>query len=107
MSPALEVFQSREAGMLLIGIAIGASPGDEALPAAENTRRTTRVTARGSPAAEVVTRASERGETTPPKATHSSNSAGPPTLADGVTPHTLYVDATAAGPRTPTHHAKR
>lgn len=107
MSPALEVLQSREASTLLRGIAIGALPEDGAHPAAEITLRTTRVTARGSPAAEVVTRASERGETTPLKATRSSNSAGPPTLADDVSPNTLYVDATAAGPRTPTRHAER
>lgn len=104
MSPALEVLQSREASTLPRGIAIGASPGDVALPAAEITRRTTRVTARGNPAAEVVKRASERVETTPLKATRSSNSAGPHTLADGASPNTLYVDATAAGPPVHRHN---
>lgn len=107
MSPALEVSQSREASTLLRGIAIGALPGDGVHPAAEITQRTTRVTARGSLAVEVVKRASGRGETTLLKATHSSNSAGPLTLADGVSPITLYVDATAAGPRTPTRHVER
>lgn len=107
MSPAQEVLQSREASMLLRGIAIGALPGDGALPAVESTQRTTRVTERGRPAAEVVTRASETAERTPLKETRSSSSAGPPTLADDVSPNTLYVDASAAGPRTPTRHAKR
>lgn len=107
MSPAQGVSQSREASMLLRGTAIGASPGDGALPVVEITRRTTRVTERGSQAAEVVTRAAETGEITPLKETRSNNSAGPPTQADGVTRNTLYVDASAAGPRTPTHHAER
>lgn len=107
MSPAQGVSQSREASMLLRGTAIGASPGDGALPVVEITQRTTRATERGSQAAEVVTRAAETGEITLLKETRSNNSAGPPTQADGVTRNTLYVDASAAGPRTPTHHAER
>lgn len=107
MSPAQEVLQSREASMLLRGIAIGALPGDGALPAVEITLRTTRVTEKGSPAVEVATKASETAERTPLKETRSSNSAGPRTLEDGVSPNTLYVDATGAGPRTPTRHAER
>lgn len=105
MSPAQGVLQSRVASMLLTGTAIGASPGEGALPAVQTTQRTTRVTERVSQAVEVVTKAV--GEIVPLKETHSNSSAGPLTLADGATHHTLYVDATAAGPRTPTHHEER
>lgn len=107
MSPAQEALQSREVSTPLTGTAIGAIPGEGALLALENTQRTTRVTARASQATEVVTKAAEMGERAPLKETRSHNSAGPLTLADGVTRHTLYVDATAAGPRTPTHHAEK
>ena len=73
----------------------------------ETTQRTTRVMERVSLAAEVVTKAAEKGERAPLKETRSHSSADPLTLADGAIRHTLYVDATAAGPRTPTHHAER
>lgn len=104
-SLAQEVSQSREASTLQTGIAIGAIHEGGALPAAETTQRITRAT-KASPAAEDATRA-ERGERTPPKETRSNSSADQVTLADGATRHTLYVDATAVGPRTPTHHAER
>lgn len=107
MSPAQGVLQSRVVSMPLTGTAIGAIPGEGALPVAETIQRTTRVTERVSQATEAVTKAAEMGERVPLKETRSNSSAGPPILADGVTHHTLYVDATAAGPRTPTHHAER
>lgn len=107
MSLAQEALQSREASTQRTGIAIGAIPGEGAPPVVENIQRTTRVTERVSQAAEVVTKAAEMGERAPLKETRSHNSAGPLTLADDATRHTLYVDATAAGPRTPTHHAER
>ena len=107
MSLAQEALQSREVSTPLTGTATGAIPGEGALPVVETTQRTTRVTERVSQAVEAVTKAAEMGERAPLKETRSNSSAGPPTLADGVTRHTLYVDATAAGPRTPTHHAER
>lgn len=106
MSPAQEAPQSREASTPLTGTAIGAIPEEGALLVVE-TMRTTRVTERVSQAVEVETKAAERGERAPLKETRSHSSADPHTLADGTTRHTLYVDATAAGPRTPTHHAER
>lgn len=106
MSLAREALRSREVSTLLTGTVTGATHEGGALPAGETTRRTTRVT-RGSLAAEDVTKAAGRGERTPQKETRSHSSADPLTLADGATRHTLYVDATAAGPRTPTHHAER
>lgn len=106
MSPAQEVLQSREASMLLTGTAIGGTPEGGALPVEETIQRTTRVMERVSKAAEGVTKA-ERVERMPLKETRSNSSADPRTLADGATHHTLYVDDTAAGPRTPTHHAER
>lgn len=106
MSPAQEVLQSREASMLLTGTAIGGTPEGGALPVEENIQRTTRVMERANKAAEDVTKA-ERVERTPLKETRSNSSADPLTLADGATHHTLYVDDTAVGPRTPTHHAER
>lgn len=108
MSLAQEALQSRGVSTLLTGTATGAIPGEGALPVVETIQRTTRATERESQATEeVVTKAAEMGERAPLKETHSHSSAGPLTLADGVTRHTLYVDATAAGPRTPTHHAER
>lgn len=107
MSLAQEVLQSREVSTPLTETAIGATPEGGALPVVETIQRTTRVTERVSQATEVVTKAAETGERAPLKETRSNSSAGPLTLADGATRHTLYVDATAAGPRTPTHHAER
>lgn len=108
MSPAQEALQSREVSTLLTGTATGAIHGEGALPALENIQITTRVMERATrPAAEVVTKAAEMGERAPLKETHSHSSAGPLTLADGATRHTLYVDVMAAGPRTPTHHVGR
>jgi len=113
MSPGQEVLQSREVSTLLTGTATGATPEGGALPAEETTQRTTRVMERASEseseslAAEDATKAAERGETAPLKEIRNHSSADPLTLADGVIRHTLYVDATAAGPRTPTHHAER
>lgn len=107
MSPAQEALQCREVSTPLTGTATGAIPGEGGLPVVESIQRTTRVTERESQAAEDVTKAAEMGERVPLKETRSHSSAGPLTLEDGVTRHTLYVDATAAGPRTPTHHAKR
>lgn len=104
MSLVQGVLQSRVVSMPLTGTAIGAIPGEGALPVVETIQRTTRVTERVSQAVEAVTKVGERVLL---KETRSNRSAGPPTLADGVTHHTLYVDATAAGPRTPTHHAER
>lgn len=96
--------QSRGASTPQTGTATDASHGGGALLAVATTQRTTRVTGRVSQAVEAVTKAV--GERTPPKETRS-NSADPPTPADGVTLHILYVDASAAGPRTQTHHAER
>lgn len=93
--------------MPLTGTAIGATPGEGALPAAETTQRITRATERESQAAEAVTKADEMAARAPRKEICSNSSAGQPTPEDGVTHHTLYVDATAVGPRTPTHHAER
>lgn len=107
MSPAQEELQSREVSTPLTGTAIGAIHGEGALPVVETIQRTTRVMERVSQAAEVVTKPAEMGERAPLKETRSNSSAGPLTLADGVIRHTLYVDATAAGPRTPTHHVER
>lgn len=107
MSLAQEALQSREASTPLTGAASGAIPEEGALPVVETIPRTTRVTERVSQAAEDVTKAAERGERAPLKDTRSNSSADPLTLADGATRHTLYVDATAAGPRTPTHHGER
>lgn len=107
MSQAQEALQSKEVSMLLTGTATGATPDGGALPAAETTQRITRVTERVSLAVEAATKAAEKGERAPLKETSSNSSADPLTLADGATRHTLYVDATAAGPRTPTHHAER
>lgn len=107
MSRAQEVLQSREVSTQLTGTATGATPEGGALPAVETIRRTTRVTERVNLAAEVVTKASERGEKMELKQTLNSSSADLLTLEDDVIRHTLYVDATAAGPRTPTHHAER
>lgn len=106
MSLAQEALQSKEASMLLTGTAIGGTPEGGALPVEETIQRITRVTERVNKAAEDVTKA-ERVERVPLKETRSNRSAGPLTLADGATHHTLYVDDTAAGPRTPTHHAER
>ena len=106
MSLAQEALQSREVSTPLTGIATGAIPGEGALPVVENIQITTRVTERVSQAAAVVTKAAETGERAPLKES-SKRSAGPLTLEDGVIRHTLYVDATADGPRTPTHHAER
>lgn len=105
MSLAQEAFQSRGVSTLLTGTAIGAIPAGEAHP--ETTQRTTRVTARASQAVEAVTKAAARGQRAPQRERCSHSSAGPLILADGATRHTLYVDATAAGPRTPTHHEER
>lgn len=107
MSLAQEALQSREVSTQLTGTAIGATPGGGALPVVETIQRTTRVMERVSQAAEVVTKAAERGERAEQKEIRSNSSADPLTLADGAIRHTLYVDATAAGPRTPTHHAER
>lgn len=96
--------QSRVASTPQIGTATDAFHGEGALLAVATTQRTTRVMGRVSQAVEVVTKAV--GERTPLKETRS-NSADPPTLADGVTLHILYVDASAAGPRTQTHHVER
>lgn len=96
--------QSRVASTPQIGTATDAFHGEGALLVAATTQRTTRVMGRVSQAVEVVTKAV--GERTPLKETRSS-SADPPTQADGVTLHILYVDASAAGPRTQTHHAER
>lgn len=74
-------------------------------PAAETTQRATIATKANLPT-EDETRA-ERGLTTPPKETCNNSSEDQVTLADGATRHTLYVVATIAGPRTPTHHAER
>lgn len=105
MSPAQGVLQSRVVSTQLTGTAIGAIPGEGALPVVETIQKTTRVTERVSQAMEVETKVAETGERAPPKETYSS--AGPPTQADGATHHTLYVDATAPGPHTPTHHVER
>ena len=106
MSLAQEALQSREVSTLLTGTATGAIPGEGALPVVENIQITTRVTERVSQAAAVVTKAAETGERALLKES-SKRSAGPLTLEDGAIRHTLYVDATADGPRTPTHHAER
>lgn len=107
MSQAQEALQSKEVSMLRTGTVTGATPGGGALLVAETTQRITRATERASLAAEAVTKAAEKGERAPLKETSSHSSADPLTLADGATRHTLYVDATAAGPRTPTHHGER
>lgn len=107
MSPAQEALQSRGVSTPLTGTAIGATPEGGALPVVETTRRTTRVTERVSPAVGVVRKAAEMEERAPLKENRSNRSVGLHTLADGATRHTLYVDATAAGPHTPTHHAER
>lgn len=107
MSLAQEALQSREVSTPLTETAIGVTPEGGALPVVENIQRTTRVTERVSQAVEAVTKAAVTGERAPLKETHSHRSAGPLTLADGATRHTLYVDATGAGPRTPTHHEER
>lgn len=104
MSLAQGESQSRVASTLPTGTATDASHGGGALLAVATTRRTTRVMGRVSQAVEGVTKAV--GERTPPKETRSNN-ADPPTPADGVTLHILYVDASAAGPRTQTHHVER
>lgn len=100
-----EASQFREASTPQTETATGATHGGGALPAAETTQRTTRAT-KASPAVAVATRA-ERGERTPPREKRNNSRADQVTLADGATRHTLYVDATAVGPRTPTHHAER
>lgn len=110
MSLAQEALQSKEVSTQLTGTAIGAIPEEGALPVVENIQRTTRATERVSQAAEaaeVVTKAAEMGEKVPLKEMRHNSSEGPLTLEDGATRHTLYVDATAAGPRTPTHHVER
>lgn len=104
MSPAQGESQSRVASTLQTGTATDAFHGEGALPAAATTQRTTRAMGRVSQAAEAATKAA--GERPPPKETRSS-SADPPTPADGVTLHILYVAASAAGPRTQTHHGER
>lgn len=103
---ALEVLQSRVVSMLPTGTATGATPEGGAHHVVESTLRTTRVTARGSPAMEVVTK-TEKEETAPPREKGSNSRESLHTLADGATRLTLYVDDTAAGPHTPTHHAER
>lgn len=107
MSPAQEALQSREVSMQLTGTATGATPEGGALPVVETIQRTTRVMERVNQAVEVVTKAAEREERAELKETRSNSSADPLILADGAIRHTLYVDATAVGPRTPTHHAER
>ena len=93
MSPAQGALQSRGVSMPQTGTAIGAIPEGGALPVLETTQRTTRVMERVSPAAVVVTKAAETGETAPQKEKLSHSSADPLTQADGATHHTLYVDA--------------
>ena len=107
MSPAQEVLLSRAVSTLLTGTATGAIPEGGVHLVEEIIQRTTRVMERASLAAGDVTKATKRGETMPLMETCSNSSAGLLTLGDGATRHTLYVDATAAGPRTPTHHAER
>lgn len=107
MSLAQEALQSREVSTQLTGTAIGATPEEGALLVVVNIQRTTRVTERENQAVEVVRKPAERVEKVVLKETRSHSSADLVTLADGVIRHTLYVDATAAGPRTPTHHAER
>lgn len=107
MSPAQEVLQSRAVSTLRTGTVTGAIPEGGVLPVEETIQTTTRVMERASLAAGDVTKATKMGETMSLKETCSNSSAGPLTLGDGATRHTLYVDATAAGPRTPTHHAER
>merc|ERR1719268_358210 len=97
MSPAQEVFQSKAASTPLIGIATDATPAGGAHLAAENIQITTRATVRANPAVEVVKdvkvviRAAVRVQRVPQRERCSNNSAGPPTLADDATRHTLEV----------------
>lgn len=107
MSPAQEALQSRGVSMLQTGTAIGATPEGGALLVVETTQRTTRVTERVSQPVEVVTKAAGTAQRAALTETPNNPSAGLLTLADGATRHTLYVDATAVGPHTPTHHAER
>lgn len=96
MSLAQEALQSKEVSMLLTGTVIGATPEGGALLVAETIQRITRVTERVSLAAEVETKAAEKGERVPLKETSSNSSADPLTLADGATRHTLEVRVTRA-----------
>ena len=96
MSPAQEVSQSRAASTQLTGIATGATPGGGALPVVENIQKTTRVMERASKAAEVVTKAAERGERAALREIRNNSSADQLTLADGATRHTLGVRVTRA-----------
>ena len=107
MSPAQEAVQSRVVSTLLTGTVSGAIPEEGALLVLENIQTTTRVTERVSQATEVVKKAAEMGERAPLKENPSHSSADPLIPADGATLHTLYVDATAAGPHTPTHHVDK
>lgn len=107
MSLAQEALQSRGVSMLQTGTAIGATPEGGALLVVETTQRTTRVTERVSQPVEVVTKAAGTAQRAALTETPNNPSAGLLTLADGATRHTLYVDATAVGPHTPTHHAER
>lgn len=58
---AQEVLLSRVVSMLLTGTAIGAIPGEGALPAVESIQTTTRATERVSRATEVVTKVAAMG----------------------------------------------
>lgn len=92
MLPGRGESQSRAANTPQTGTATDASRGGGAPLAVATTQRTTRVTGRASRAAEAATKAA--GERTPLKETRS-NSADPPTPADGATLHILYVAASA------------